>query len=282
MANSGWSWHLCAAPAIWIARCRGIPAIVNYRGGEAEAFLERQHAWVKPTMRRARFVIVPSGFLEAVFRRFGVATTIVPNIIDLDRFFPAPSLPAQSHLVVARNLEDIYDIPTALRAFATVLAAYPTASMTVAGSGPKLEELQGLARELGIANRVRFSGRLDNERMAELYRDASCVLNPSTADNMPNSLLEAMASGVPVVTTDVGGIPYLVEDGTSALLVPPRDPSAMAAAVLRVLAEPALAHSLRQAGIAAASHYTWLQVRPRLFDVYAEALGVASLSHSTS
>jgi glycosyltransferase involved in cell wall biosynthesis len=281
MANSGWAWHLCAAPAVWIARLRSVPVIVNYRGGEAEVFLERQSRWVKPTLRHANSVVVPSGFLESIFRRFAVATEIVPNIIDLDRFHPRPSLPDGHHLVVARNLEDLYDIPTALRAFANVRTTHPDATLTVAGSGPKLAALQALCRELGIGDGVQFTGRLDNDRMAELYREASLVLNPSTADNMPISLLEALASGVPIVSTNVGGIPHLVEDGVNALLVPPREPTAMAAAALRVFAEPALASSMRRCGLDAASRYTWAQVRPRLFDVYARALGVPSLSHCT-
>ena len=277
MANSGWSWHLHAAPAIWIARARSVPVIVNYRGGEAADFLARQSAWVRPSLRRAFAVIVPSGFLEAVFRRFGIATEIVPNIVDLSRFRSGPVRPAGRHLIVTRNLEDLYDIGTALRAFAEVGRTFPDATLTIAGSGPCLADLQRLAAELGVASRVRFTGRLDNERIAELYRQADLVLNPSTADNMPISLLEGMASGVPIVSTDVGGIPFLVEDGVTALLVPPRDPARMASAALEVLSRPELARRLRTAGIAMAARFAWTEVRPALFAVYARAIGVESL-----
>ena len=140
-----------------------------------------------------------------------------------------------------------------------------------------MSDLRRLAVELGVESSVRFSGRVDNERIAELYRQADVVLNPSTADNMPNALLEAMASGVPIVSTDVGGIPFLVEDRKSALLVPPRDPARMAAMAIEVLSSPELARQLRAAGIERAAQFTWREIRPVLFAVYARALGVESL-----
>ena len=278
MANSGWAWHLLAAPAIWIARLRGKPAVVNYRGGEAERFFSRQFRWVRPTLGRASSVIVPSGFLREVFARWGVKVEIVPNIVDLARFRPGPVVPGRLHLLVARNLEDIYDIPTALRAFAYVRATHPHARLSVAGSGPRRADLERLCTELGIAGAVTFTGRLDNERMAEVYRDANLLLNPALADNMPISLLEAMASGVPIISTNVGGTPYLVEDGNTALLVPPGDAEAMANAALRVIGDPALAGKLRHSGLDAVQRFSWPSVRAALFETYARVAGRESLS----
>ena len=279
MANSGWAWHLCAAPAVWIARLRGVPVVLNYRGGEAERFLRRQAAWVRPTLRSAFVVIVPSGFLQDVFAQFGIGAGIVPNIVDLSRFRPGPTRQPRHDIIVTRNLEDIYDIPTALRAFAAIRRVYPDATLTVAGSGPRLGELRQLAQALGVADGVRFAGRIDNEHITDLYRNADLLLNPSTADNMPISLLEAMASAVPIVSTNVGGIPHLVTDSHNALLVAPGDPAAMAEAAIRVFAEDGLARRLVDAGTASAAGYTWAKVRPRLFGVYARALGVTSLHH---
>ncbi|MEO8751915.1 MAG: glycosyltransferase family 4 protein [Casimicrobiaceae bacterium] len=282
MANSGWAWHFFAAPAIWIARLRGIPAVVNYRGGEAAAFMQRQSAWVRPSLRMASALIVPSAFLRRVFGRWALDTDIVPNIVDLARFTPGPVRSAGIELLVARNLEVIYDIGTALRAFALVRLRHPDARLTVAGSGPRREDLERLAKELGIGDGVVFTGRLDNEQMAAQYRAASIALNPSLADNMPISLLEAMASGTPIVTTNVGGIPDLVEDGITGLLVPPGDPAAMASAVLRLTEDPTLAAELRAAGIEAARSYTWGSVRPQLFAVYARALQANALAGETA
>jgi glycosyltransferase involved in cell wall biosynthesis len=272
MANSGWAWHLFAMPAIGIARLRGVPAVVNYRGGEAASFLARQSRVVTPVLRQAAAVVVPSGFLAEIFDRHGVATEIVPNVIDLERFQPATTRTRGQHLVVTRNLEDLYDIPTALRAFARVRAVYPDARLTVAGSGPRLSALRELATALDIRAQVTFAGQLDHARIAELYRAADLALNPSTVDNFPNSVLEALASGVPVVSTNVGGVPHLMQDGVNGLLVPPRDPDAMARAALRVLADSQLATLLADAGLRTVAEYTWPRVRSRLLGVYARAL----------
>lgn len=274
MANSGWAWHLFAAPAIWIARMRGVPVVVNYRGGQAEGFLQRQIAWVRPTLRRATVIAVPSAFLERIFAQHGFDTEIVPNAIDLERFFPADAPPGRAHIVITRNLEAIYGIETGLRAFAAIHGALPDARLSVAGTGPQRAELERLATDLGIGHAVCFTGRLDGDALPALYRTADLMLNPSTVDNMPNSLLEALASGVPVVSTDVGGIPHIVRHEHTALLVAPGDPEAMAASALRVLRDADLAARLRSHGRQAAQAYAWPRVRDRLFAVYARALGV--------
>lgn len=271
MANSGWSWHLFAAPAVWIASLRGVPVIVNYRGGEAEPFLQRSVASVRPTMARVAQLVLPSGFLQEVFARFGMQGRVVSNIIDLARFSPVPPK-GGAHLMVARNLEAIYGIDTALRAFAIVHAARPDAVLSVAGSGPLEGALKALAAELGVAAHVRFTGRLDRDQMAALYRDADLSLNPSRVDNMPNSVLESLASGVPVVSTDVGGIPYIVRHGQTALLVPRDAPEAMAAEALRVLGDATLAAALREAGLAEVRRYSWQAVRSELLAAYMDAM----------
>ncbi|HNH64562.1 MAG TPA: glycosyltransferase family 4 protein, partial [Thauera aminoaromatica] len=230
MANSGWSWHLFAAPAVWIGWLHGVPVVVNYRGGEAAGFLARSAAVVRATLRRASSLVLPSGFLLEVFARHGMAGRIVSNIVDLERFHPATAPRAAGegpHLVVARNLEALYGNDTALRAFALLAPHHPGARLSIAGSGPEAGALAALAYELGIADRVRFTGRLDRDQMAALYRDADLMLNASRVDNMPNAILEALASGLPVVTTDAGGIPFIVRQRETAILVPVDDPAAM-------------------------------------------------------
>jgi glycosyltransferase involved in cell wall biosynthesis len=274
MANSGWSWHLFAAPAVWIARLRRTPIVVNYRGGEAATFLQRSARSVRVTMRRASALIVPSGFLQEVFKRHDLPATIVPNVVDLARFRPGPPALAPQ-IIVARNLEPLYDNATALRAFAQVLAQQPTARLLVAGTGPQEQELRSLAAGLGVAGQVEFAGRLDRDTMAARLRESAVALNPSLVDNMPNSVLEALASGVPVVSTAVGGVPYMVEHERTALLVPPGDAAAMAQALLRVLGDAACAQALRQAGLQAVQAYTWAQVQPRLAATYLAAAGRA-------
>ena len=273
MANSGWSWHLFAAPAIWIAKWRGKAVVVNYRGGEAEAFFAHAFSWVKPSLRKADAIVVPSGFLREIFSKRGFTSHIVPNIVNLERFAPGSRADGAPHILVARNLERLYDNTSALRAFALIRRQYPTARLTIAGSGPEREALETLAGELGVADAVIFAGRVENSEMPALYQTVSIALNPSLADNMPISILEALASGVPVVSTDVGGVPFLVEHEKTALLVSPGDHEAMAEACLRLLAERGLAERLIAAGQMLAREFAWSQVRGKLFAVYSGALG---------
>ncbi len=88
MANSGWSWHFFAAPALRAAARAGVPAVLNYRGGDAERFFSRSFRAVEKTLRTAAVVVVPSDFLKEVFARRGVSTSVVPNVVDLERFYP--------------------------------------------------------------------------------------------------------------------------------------------------------------------------------------------------
>ncbi len=274
MANSGWSWHLFAFPAIVVARLRGTPVVVNYRGGEAAGFLARHAGIVGWALRRCQRLVVPSGFLRQVFAQHGLVAEIVPNIIDTKRFHPDTAAPGaeRCELIVARNLEPLYDNATALRAFALVLQAHPQARLTIAGTGPEAGSLRALAQQLGLGEAVCFAGRLERDEMALRLRHCGIALNPSRVDNMPNSVLEALASGVPVVSTAVGGVPFIVQDGITALLVPPGDPEAMAAAVSRLLCDPALARRLAANGLREVQRYTWEQVAPMWAAVYADAV----------
>lgn len=276
MANSGWSWHLFAAPAILVAKLRRAAVVVNYRGGKADAFFRHWYWSVGPMLSLADAVVVPSGFLGEVFRRRAVDVRVVPNIIDIDRFRPDPTLTSRAargtHLVVARNLEAIYDNATAVRAFRIVKDQVPDARLTIAGTGPEGPALHRLVNELGLSAAVAFAGHVDNARMPDLYRSATVALNPSLVDNMPISILEALASGVPVVSTDVGGIPYLVEEGRTALLVPPGAPERMAEAVLRLLGDAELVSRLVRAGCDASREYAWERIRDRWFEVYEGAV----------
>lgn len=276
MANSGWSWFLFAAPPLVLGRLKKVACIVNYRGGSAERFLERFGWAVKPFMRCADATVVPSGFLGEIFVRYGITVQIVPNIIDMERFRwrepPAGQL-LSPRIVVTRHLEPIYDVASALRAFQLVRQHVPSATLTIAGTGPELAALERLVAELGIDNAVTFTGSLTVERMAELYYGADIMLNTSRVDNMPNSILEALASGVPVVSTKVGGIAYMVRDKETALLIEPGDFEAAAAAMLRVLNDRRLAVGLAQAGRQAVAQYSWQAVRRQWLSVYRQVLG---------
>jgi glycosyltransferase involved in cell wall biosynthesis len=270
MANSGWSWQLFAAPVIWIGWLRKTPVIVNYRGGEAREYLAASAWWVKPTMARAARLVVPSGFLQQVFREVGLRAAVIPNIIDLDTFFPAPEPPADVvfTLVITRNLEPIYGLDTAIRALALAREAIPDIQLKIAGSGPQGAELGQLAERLGLGSAVVFLGRLERPQIVDLYHSAHVMLNPSRVDNMPNSVLEALACGLPVISTNVGGVPYIVQDGQTAVLVAPDNAQEMAQAVINLCRDSRLRSRLRDNGCRAVAQYAWDEVRPQWLALY--------------
>jgi len=152
--------------------------------------------------------------------------------IPLDRFpvqVRRPPADGAWHLVQACRLIEKKGLPVTLQAFAGFAARYPMARLSIAGDGPMREGLEAEARTLGLADRVHFLGFLDESALCKLYHEAHFFLHPSqvTADQnqegVPNSLLEAMATGLPILATRHGGIPEAVEDGRTGLLVEERD-----------------------------------------------------------
>jgi glycosyltransferase involved in cell wall biosynthesis len=268
MANSGMAWHLFAAPAIRIAKARNCRVIVNYRGGLARDFLARSAGSVLATLRGTE-LIVPSGFLQQVFAEQGQEASVIPNIVDLRLFSPSAE-PRQTafRVVVPRNLEHIYGIDLALRAVALARPDCQDIQLYVAGSGPDRHALQLLAAELQITDCVTFTGSLQREDMAALMRQADVVLNPVRADNMPNSVLEALACEVPVLSTAVGGVPFIVEHGVSAWLAEPESPESLAQGLKELRNNPSLRLSLARQGKTIAQRCAWSNVKQLWLSAY--------------
>jgi glycosyltransferase involved in cell wall biosynthesis len=143
----------------------------------------------------------------------------------------------------------------------------------VAGFGSQRGNLEALAAELGLRN-VSFVGRIPADEMGQLYQAADLFLNASNIDNMPLSILDAFAAGVPVVTTDAGGIPHMVDDGRTGLIVSREDDGALADAALRLLRDDALATRIGDAGRAEClAHYTWPVVSEGWVSLYRTLAG---------
>lgn len=272
LANSGWSWQLFAAPVLWIGWLRGTPVIINYRGGEAREYFNQSIQWVRPSIDKAAAVVVPSGYLNAVFSDFGIDSQIIPNIINLDRFRVSQNKNKfnrqQPHLIVTRNLEPVYGITTAIKALSIVQKELPDIRLSIAGSGPQNEYLQQLVEQQNLKKNVNFTGKLNPDEMADLYRSADVMINPTTVDNMPNSVIEALASSVPVVTTNVGGIPYIVADAKTALFCEVNNPEAMATQILRLLNDTTLYNALVVNGLNEVQKYTWEKVSVSWLGLY--------------
>jgi glycosyltransferase involved in cell wall biosynthesis len=240
---SYFSFVLAPTPAILLGKWYGKRVILNYRSGEAEDHLRRWARTAIPVMRLADAVVVPSGYLVDVFARVGLRACVVANAVEFDQFPFRERKPLRPVFLSNRNLEAHYNVACVLRAFAQIQRSYPDARLLVAGEGTQRSALRLLAGDLRLRN-TEFVGRVSPDQMPKLYEATDVYLNAPDVDNMPGSILEAFASGLPVVTTDAGGIPYIVRHAETGLLVPRGDHEGMAAAALRLLADPPLAERL--------------------------------------
>jgi glycosyltransferase involved in cell wall biosynthesis len=222
-------------------------------------------------LRSADAIAVPSDYLVQVFAKFGFSAQAVYNISDPTQFAFHVRVPLQPKLVVARNLEPLYDVGTAIRAFAEVQKNYPEATLTIVGEGCEEAKLRNLVAELQLRN-VNFAGRVEREAMPQLYGQADIFLNSSIIDNMPVAIVEAFHAGLPVVTTNAGGIPFIVKHESNGLLVEMGDHRALAAATLRLLADPELAAKLVATGRDWARQCSWPEVRQRWVEIYRSVL----------
>jgi glycosyltransferase involved in cell wall biosynthesis len=237
---------LAPAPAILLAKLLGKKTVLNYRDGRAEDHLKRSKLAGR-IMRQVDAIVAPSNFLVDVFAQFGLPARSIPNIVDLGRFHFRERSRPQPAFLHNRGLEPLYNVPCTIRAFALVQKRYPGASLTIAHNGPLRKQLEALVSELHLQN-VSFIGRVSQEQTPQVYDQADIYVMSPNIDNMPASVLECYATGVPVIATRVGGIPYILEHERTGLLVERDDHLGLADAAFRLIEEDGLAARLTRNG----------------------------------
>ena len=263
---SYFSFVLAPTPAILIGKLFRRKVLLNYHSGEAEDHLRRWRSAIA-IIRLADSIVVPSEYLVSVFASFGLKTQAIFNLVDLNKFRFRSRVPLRPVFLSNRNFESHYGVDYVLRAFAMIQSRVPSAQLTIAGDGSLRRPLQSLAVELGLKNTT-FIGRVDPEAIAAVYDAADIYLNGSTIDNQPLSIIEAFCCGLPIVTTGAGGIPYMVRDGKTGLLVPCGDHAQMAERALRLLTDPDLAGQLTSEGRNECVKYQWQTVRDAWIKAY--------------
>jgi len=263
---SYWSFLLAPAPAAWFATLRGAKTLINYHSGEARDHMQRFRS-AGFVLSRVDKIVVPSGYLVDVFREFGLQATPVPNIVDLSQFRYRARSPLRPHLVCTRGFSAYYSVDVVVRAFAEVKRAYPEAQLDLVGNGPLEADIRKLVADLQLSG-VNFTGVASREEIGKYYDQADIFINASWLDNMPLSIIEAFAAGTPVVTTSPECMPYLVAHERTGMLSPVGNPKALAANVIRLLRDPALAASLAQNAHNEAQKYTWEAVRALWVSTY--------------
>jgi glycosyltransferase involved in cell wall biosynthesis len=275
-----------------------VPLVISLHGSDVYV-AER----VAPARVAARMAFARAGFVTACsddLRRRAIQLgadaariEVVPYGVDADRFRPDPASRATRRralhvdegvplIVAAGRLVRKKGFEYLLDALPGVLEATP-AVLAIAGEGDLDQELQARAAQLGIANSVRFLGRVTQDEIAHLLAAGDLIVVPSVRDDagnvdgLPNVVMEALASGTPLVTTPAGGIGSVVTDEQTALVVPERDPKALTGAIGRLVASPDLRAALGTAGRRLAAHrFGWTTTGERFEAAYDRALAFKS------
>ena len=255
-------------PALILIKIHGKRVILSARGGEAKKFFRRYGILVRPILKSVDTISVPSGFLRDVFKEIlNIEPVVVPNISDLQQFSFRERFPVQPKLLTTRNLEEMYNVACVIKAFKEVHHHFPDSSLGIVGDGSQRKVLEKMIRDLGLTDCVKFYGRVEHAKIQNLYDQYDIYINASNVDNFPGSILEAFASGLPVISTRVGGIPYMVEDGVTGLLVKINDYVALAEKVVQLVRKPDMALMLAQNARDECQKYSWERVKTVLFPI---------------
>jgi glycosyltransferase involved in cell wall biosynthesis len=276
---SYFSFVLATLPAVLIGKLLGKPVVMNYRSGEAPDHLERS-ALARVTLRQVDENAVPSKFLHDVFAQFGIRAEIVPNIVDVERFRFRRRDRLRPRILCTRNFETLYNLPCTLRAFRLIQDRFPDAQLMLVGAGSQDAAVRRLAATLRLQH-VTFAGRVPPDEIWRHYADADLYLQTPDIDNMPASVLEAFASGCPVVATNAGGVPAILTGEIHGLLVPCGDHEAAASAVIRLLEDPALARRIADAALETCARYQWSSVRALWVTLYRRLVGPRAIGATT-
>ena len=231
------------------------PSIVSFHGADVMVDMNKPayRAATKQMLEAVKLVLVRSESLRRAVIHLGCdekKIEVQRTGIPLDEFpfrersFPPRGRGGEWRFAQAGRLIEKKGLPVSLRAFASFLHRYPNATLTIAGEGPLLDDLQKLARELKIDNRVSFTGFISQAELRDIFFASHIFLHPSETgpdgnqEGIPNSMLEAMASGLPVFATQHGGIPEAIENGVTGVLVPEHDHKALSRALHNAAQDP--------------------------------------------
>lgn len=263
-------------------RALGLPYIISLHGGNLPVFAARWPRRVRHLLRPAELVISPSRYLKEQLAPYRSDIQLIPNPIEAEGFtyrlrnHPGPKL------LWLRAFHSIYDPTMAAQVVAALAKEFPELCLTMIGpdKGDGTRNATAtLAQSLGVADRITLVGGVPKSEVPAWMDQGDIFLNTTTIDNTPISVCEAMAAGLCIVSTDVGGLPYLLDHEEDALLVPPNDPDAMTAAVRRILTEPGLAEKLSRNARAKAERFDWANVLPQWESIFARLVATGAYDH---
>lgn len=256
-------WYLILAEIVTLLAGRlNLPLIIVLHGGNLPRFVERFPRMVTGILKRADLLIAPSAYLADAFRAYGFTVRIIPNVVDIRKYNFRYRKQIAPRLLWMRSFHSAYNPLLAIDVLAKLRQSHPDARLVMAGRDKGLEsEVKQSARRQNLENSVCFSGFLNEERKLYEFNQADIFINTNKIDNTPVAVIEACAMGLPVVSTDVGGIANLLENEKNGLLVPDDDAEAMVAAIKRILSDQQLAGRLSGNARKLAERSSWTAVR---------------------
>lgn len=250
-----------------------VPLIMVLHGGNLPEFIEKYPHWTKRVLRRAHSLVAPSPYLARKIGAHGFDINVVSNVVKLESYSFRERSNLSPNLLWMRSFHPIYNPQMAIKVLAELQKFYPSASLTMAGVDKGLEpELKKMVSEMDLSAAICFPGFLDAEKKANAFQKADIFLNTNRTDNMPVSVIEACACGLPVVATNVGGLPDLISNRENGLLVKNEDVGEMTKAVKSLLENPKLAKKISRNGRVLAERSGWASVRVRWEKLFTEVL----------
>ena len=251
-----------------LARFYKIKYIPILRGGELPNRLKNSPYFSKLLFKHAHHNIAPSHYLQKVFNDFGFENIVfIPNSIEHKKYQFRERNNIEPKILWVRAFASIYNPKMAIDVFAKIKQNYPKATLCMIGPDKdgSLETTKSYSASLGLE--TIFTGGLPKETWNELAKEYDVFINTTHFDNTPVSVIEAMALGLPVVSTNVGGIPYLLEDKNEALLVNDNDVNAMAKQVEYLLTHPAEVSRITQNALNKVKTFDWEVVKYQWFEL---------------
>ncbi|MDK2771389.1 MAG: glycosyltransferase family 4 protein, partial [Flavobacterium sp.] len=245
-----------------IARLRGIKYIPFLHGGDLPNRLKSAPFLTKLIFKNAHINVAPSNYLKSQFQENGYSNVIfIPNTFEVQNYEFKHRENIQPNLLWVRALADLYNPKMALKVLALLKEDYPTATLTMIGPDKEdcLQELKDEAQRLGI--KVNFTGKLSKTDWIKLSKESDIFINTTNFDNTPVSVMEAMALGLPIVSTNVGGLPYLLHDGETALLCNPNDVDGMTTLIKKYLNDCQLVNSITKNARLESEKWDWSVVQ---------------------
>lgn len=247
-----------------LCRIFKLPLIMILHGGNLPAFIKKYPHQTKKVLTQADRLVAPSTFLAEKIGDWGYEIQVILNVVDTSRYPYRERSRIAPRLIWMRSFHPVYNPEMAIEVLAKLRESEPDATLTMAGSEKGLEgKIKTMAKDMGLSDAVRFAGFLDLEKKIKEFSAADIYLNTNRIDNMPVSVIEARALGLPVVATDVGGLPYLIEHGENGFLVPSGDVDAMVKNIKLLLDDPELTRRISRSGRISAARSDWSAVRPQ-------------------